>query len=106
MSTNIIRQLSQTRDAFGSTSHSKSVQSHYQHPNDPELVCKDRELPASIEDEIKDGFYELKQKFKDVGPSSIYISHTVIHAKHPILSKLTILTLKQILTASSVLYLA
>ena len=30
-----------------------------------QLVCTERLLPPSIEDDIKDGFFELKQKFRD-----------------------------------------
>lgn len=30
------------------------------HPLDPELVCRDVVLPFTIEEEIKDGFFELR----------------------------------------------
>lgn len=60
---------------------------------------------TSIEEEIKEGFFELKQKFKSEGLSNIYISHVVLHQKHPILKKLDIETLKLLLTDSSVMYL-
>ena len=30
------------------------------HPKDPELVCTEKQLPENIEEEIKDGFFELK----------------------------------------------
>lgn len=30
------------------------------HPNDPELLCTEKVLPENIEEEIKDGFFELK----------------------------------------------
>ena len=43
------------------------------------LVCTERELNVNIEDEIKSGFFELKQKFTQSGPSSIYISHIILH---------------------------
>lgn len=76
------------------------------HPNDPELRCTEKTLPSNIEEEIKDGFFELKQKFKDVGPSSIYISHVVLHEKHPILKKVEVETLKMLLLESSVIYLS
>lgn len=46
---------------------------------EPTLVAQEKELPANIEDEIKNGFFELKQKFADSGPSSIYISHIILH---------------------------
>lgn len=69
-------------------------------------MCREKELDPSIEDEIKDGFFELKQKFKDQGESSIYVSHVVLHAKHPIFCKLEIDTLKSMLTESSIIYLA
>jgi len=63
-------------------------------------------LPATIEEEIKDGFFELKQKFKSEGPSSIYISHLVLHEKHPLLKKVDLETLKLLLMDSSVIYLS
>ena len=76
--------------------------------DEPELVCREKELDPSVEDDIKDGFFELKQKFKDQGngESSIYVSHVVLHAKHPIFCKLEIDTLKNLLTESSIIYLA
>ena len=73
---------------------------------EPELVCREKELDPSIEDEIKDGFFELRQKFKETGESSIYVSHIVLHKKHPIFGKLEIDTLKTLLTDSSILYLS
>jgi len=76
------------------------------HPNDPELLCTEKVLPQNIEEEIKDGFFELKQKFKEAGPSSIYISHVVLHEKHPILKKIEVETLKKLLLESSVIYLS
>lgn len=30
------------------------------HPKDPELLCTEKVLPDNIEEEIKDGFFELK----------------------------------------------
>ena len=72
---------------------------------EPELVCTEKELDPSVEDDIKDGFFELKQKFKEQGESSIYISHIVLHEKHPIFSKMQIDTLKGMLTESSIIYL-
>lgn len=65
----------------------------------------DKTLPAKLEDEIKEGFFELKQKFMSVGPSSIYISHPVLHEKHPLLKKLELNTLKLILADSQIIYL-
>jgi hypothetical protein len=84
----------------------KNVQASNQQNAEPELVCKEKELDPSVEEDIKDGFFELKQKFKDEGDSSIYISHVVLHDKHPIFSKLNIDTLKTILTESSIIYLS
>ena len=51
---------------------------------DPTLMDTEMNLPRNIEEQIKDGFFELKHKFKSAGPSSIYISHIVLHEKHPI----------------------
>ena len=76
------------------------------HPLDPELVATEKELPQDIENQIKDGFFELKHKFKEAGPSSIYISHVVLHEKHPIFCKLDVVTLKTMLADSSVIYLS
>jgi len=82
-----------------------TISSSHDHPLDPELVCQERILPSSIEEEIKEGFFELKQKFKDSGASSIYISHVVLHDKHPLLRKLKLETLKLLLVDSTVIYL-
>jgi len=38
----------------------QTISSNHDHPLDPELVCQERILPAAIEEEIKDGFFELK----------------------------------------------
>jgi hypothetical protein len=73
---------------------------------EPQLVCTERELSLNIEDEIKNGFFELKQKFSDSGPSSIYISHIILHQKHPIFLKCEMETLKRLLVESSVVYLS
>lgn len=75
------------------------------HPLDPELVCNDVYLPPSLEDEIKDGFYELKQKFNRSANPNIYISHAVLHEKHPLLKKIDISTLKMLIQDSQVVYL-
>lgn len=72
---------------------------------DPHLVCNQRELSENIEEEIKAGFFELRQKFCDNYPSSIYISHIILHQKHPVFMKCEIETLKRLLTESSVVYL-
>jgi len=72
---------------------------------EPQLVCTERELSNNIEDDIKSGFFELKQKFSEAGPSSIYISHITLHQKHPIFMKCEIDTLKRLLIESSVVYL-
>jgi hypothetical protein len=69
------------------------------------LVCTERELSGDIEDEIKRGFFELKQKFMSNGPTSIYISHIVLNEKHPIFKKCEIDTLKRLLVESSIVYL-
>ena len=73
--------------------------------SEPQLVCTERELSLNIEDEIKAGFFEIKQKFSESGPSSIYISHIILHQRHPIFRKCQIETLKSLLVESSVVYL-
>ena len=73
---------------------------------DPQLVCTERELALDIEDEIRSGFFELKQKFNEIGPSSIYISHVILHQKHPIFMKCEMDTLKKLLIESSIVYLS
>ena len=72
---------------------------------EPQLVCTERELPADIEQQIRQGFFELKQKFSEEGPSSIYISHVVLQQKHPIFMKCEMETLKRLLIESSIVYL-
>jgi hypothetical protein len=81
------------------------TQQYEEESAEPELVCREKELDPSVEDDIKEGFFELKQKFKNQGESSIYVSHIVLHAKHPIFGKLEIETLKQMLSESSIIYL-
>ena len=58
--------------------HNKSMRNS-SNSEDPHLVCNQRELNENIEDEIKAGFFELRQKFCDNYPSSIYISHIILH---------------------------
>ena len=73
---------------------------------EPKLICKkDIILPETIEEEIKEGFYELKQKFKSSVNSSIYISHVILNQKHPLLKKVNIETLKKLLDSSKIIYL-
>lgn len=86
---------------------SPSAQGNNEPNPEPELVCREKELDPHIEDEIKDGFFELRQKFKGAGEgeSSIYVSHVVLHAKHPIFGKVDIDTLKNILSEASIIYL-
>jgi len=60
-------------------------------------------LPLNLEQDIKEGFFELRQKFKTVGASSIYISHLVLHEKHPVFCKLEMKTLKRLLMESSII---
>ena len=98
------RSINKFQQSFQSTG--SRVMEQGRHPKDPELICTEKQLPENIEEEIKDGFFELKQKFKDVGPSSIYISHVTLHEKHPLLRKIEIETLKTLLLESSVIYLS
>ena len=65
-----------------------------------------KELDEGIEEEIKDGFFELKQKFSSQAETSIYVSHVVLHEKHPIFKKFDVDTLQKILKESSIIYLA
>ena len=90
----------------GISVQSHTVQSELHHPDDPTLVCTQMQVSSSAEDDIKKGFYELKPKFHETGAASIYISHIVLHEKHPLLAKLAIETLKQLLMISQVMYLA
>lgn len=69
-------------------------------------MCTERELAGNIEDEIRSGFFELKQKFSEDGASSIYISHIILHEKHPIFMKCEMDTLKKLLVESSIVYLS
>ncbi len=62
-------------------------------------------LPNDLEREIKEGFFELRQKFKSQGASTIYISHVVLHERHPVFSKLELDTLKTLLMHSNVISL-
>lgn len=72
---------------------------------EPQLICRERELSTNIESEIKNGFFELKQKFAEEGPSSIYISHIILNQMHPIFRKCDMSTLKRFLQDSQIVYL-
>ena len=77
------------------------------HELDPELITESKVLPQNLEQTIKEGFYELKQKFKEgEAQTSIYVSHIVLHEHHPVFSKLDIDTLKILLTESSIISLS
>jgi hypothetical protein len=56
-----------------------SKNGHHSHPLDPDLISTEKELPKNIEDMIKEGFFEMRHKFKQEGPASIYINHNVLH---------------------------
>ena len=45
------------------------------HPRDPELICTEKPLPENIEEEIKDGFFELKQKSHALFPCHTLFYH-------------------------------
>jgi hypothetical protein len=61
-----------------SKKNANQLKETYMNGQEPTLVCTEREIENSIEDEIRAGFFELKQKFHNDGPSSIYISHIVL----------------------------
>lgn len=52
------RSINKFQKSFQSTG--SRVMEQGKHPNDPELVCNEKQLPENIEEEIKDGFFELK----------------------------------------------
>ena len=70
-----------------------------------QILCTQKELPESVEEDIKDGFFELRQKFREQGASQIYISHLILHEHHPIFSKLEVDTLKRLLVDGQIIYL-
>lgn len=90
--------IAQPATNFNSTFSNKSIfkpaSPSQIHELDPELVSELRMLPKQLEHEIKEGFFELRQKFKQEGASSIYVSHVVLHEKHPFFSKIDLETLK------------
>jgi len=90
--------IAQPVTSFNSTFSHKSIfkpaSPSQIHELDPELVSELRMLPRQLEHEIKEGFFELRQKFKQEGASSIYVSHVVLHEKHPFFSKIDLDTLK------------
>jgi lipoprotein-anchoring transpeptidase ErfK/SrfK len=61
-------------------------------------------LPTTLQAEIQDGFFELKQKYRDV-TNAVYISHHTLHEKHPVFSKLKLVTLKKLLKESTIVNL-
>ena len=63
-------------------------------------------LPHSVELDIKLGFFELKPKFLfNTEPTqefskNTYISHLVLHQKHPVFRKFSLDTLKELIQLS------
>lgn len=107
--TDISSSFNKTKKAFGNSISMYSTKSVFRphtpsaiHAKDPRLVSESKVLPLSLEQEIREGFYELRQKFKQSDQKSIYISHQILHTKHPFFCKLSLETLKTILRASTV----
>lgn len=71
---------------------------------EPEIICKPQQVNSNVEEEIKQGFFELRQKFTPEDKSSIYVSHVVLKEKHPLLKKVELATIQQILVDASILY--
>jgi hypothetical protein len=44
-----------------------------------ELIHRELPLPDTLEDEIKEGFFEFKKKFSSLEPSSFFVSHVLLH---------------------------
>lgn len=52
------RSINKFQQSFHSSG--SRVMEQGRHPKDPELICTEKQLPENIEEEIKDGFFELK----------------------------------------------
>ena len=74
----------------------------------------EKQLKPEIEKEIKEGFFEIKQKYEDGSNSKdrkpaeetqVYVSHLCLHNFHPIFCKFDVETIKIILHYSSIVYL-
>jgi hypothetical protein len=107
--TDISTSFNKTKKTFNNSMSMISTKSVFRphspsaiHAKDPKLVSESKVLPQSLEQEIREGFYELRQKFKDSDQKSIYISHQILHMKHPFFCKLSLETLKTILKESTV----
>lgn len=88
-----------------------------------ELVYTERSLNPLIEQEIKEGFFEITKQFEQSNEEvqvethlfnssegkddsrQVYVSHLCLHNFHPIFSKMHLETVKLILSFSSIVYL-
>ena len=87
---------------------------------DLELYYSEKQLKPGVEQEIKQGFFEIRNKFGGggdaagaggAGPSvvsgevQVYVSHLCLHNFHPIFSKFNLEVVKTILNLSQIVYL-
>lgn len=88
---------------------------------DLEMYYMEKQLKPEVEREIKNGFFEIRKKFKFADNSEqptakrrsddreeevqVYVSHISLHDFHPIFSKFAMDTVKTILNFSSIVYL-
>lgn len=88
-----------------------------------ELVYTERSLNPQIEQEIKEGFFEITKQFDEANEASqvethlfnssegkddsrqVYVSHLCLHNFHPVFCKMQLETVKLILSQSSIVYL-
>lgn len=75
---------------------------------DLQMICRERTLRPEIEEEIKQGFFEIKKRYDDDNPEETvqcYVSHLCLYNYHPIFCRLSIESVKLILHYSSIVYL-
>jgi len=65
---------------------------------DSGLIHRQLLLPETLEDEIKAGFFEFRRRFSTNEPSQFFISHALLHQKHPFFRKLSIETVKYLIS--------
>jgi hypothetical protein len=72
------------------------------------IKVEQRRLDSSVEDDIRDGFFEIEKKFtrRTRGQSrQMYVSHECLHQFHPVFQKVGLNTVRHVLENSAIIHL-
>lgn len=97
----------------GTNADPKSYPLKYFKGQDLELYYMEKQLKPGVEQEIKEGFFEIRKKFGEGQASGsggddevqVYVSHLCLHNYHPIFCKFNLDVVKTILNFSQIIYL-